>query len=287
MNMDVEVLKDKRLMDEYNEYRTRSESQEDEIMSLHDWARFRFGRVSEINRPEPPVSHSNHVSQPEPKPDQAITPVEDLITPVEDLITPVEDLITPVEDLITPVEQPERESGTVEQNPEPEYEPEEFDEAPFEDEENGEIAYEPELSVGEYPEYEPEEFDEPEQPSSPESVNIPSPVVEPVDESKPDGQPKFETVEPEPEQPEIVEDEQPLALTLKAQLDQATVKYDALTDMLDAITDKRNALEIEMEVLSIKLQQIPKSNKPLSPSRKKADDILESMLDKLNLNQGK
>ena len=266
MNMDVEVLKDKRLMDEYNEYRTRSESQEDEIMSLHDWARFRFGRVSEINRPEPPVSHSNHVSQPEPKPDQAITPVEDLITPVE---------------------QPERESGTVEQNPEPEYEPEEFDEAPFEDEENGEIAYEPELSVGEYPEYEPEEFDEPEQPSSPESVNIPSPVVEPVDESKPDGQPKFETVEPEPEQPEIVEDEQPLALTLKAQLDQATVKYDALTDMLDAITDKRNALEIEMEVLSIKLQQIPKSNKPLSPSRKKADDILESMLDKLNLNQGK
>ena len=280
MNMDVEVLKDKRLMDEYNEYRTRSESQEDEIMSLHDWVRFRFGRVSEINRPAPPVSHSNHVSQPEPKPEQPITPVEDPITPVEQPITPVEDPITPVE-------QPERESGTVEQNPEPEYEPEEFDEAPFEDNHNGEIDYEPELSVGEYPEYEPEEFDEPEQPSSPESVNIPSPVVEPVDESTPDEQPEFETVEPEPEQPEIVEDEQPLALTLKAQLDQATAKYDALTDMLDAITDKRNALEIEMEVLSIKLQQIPKSNKPLSPSRKKANDILESMLDKLNLNQGK
>lgn len=261
MNMDVEVLKDKRLIDEYNEYRTRSESQDDDIMSLHDWARFRFGRVSEINRPEPPVSHSNHVSQPEPKPDQAITPVEDLVTPVE---------------------QPERESGTVEQNPEPE--------APFEDDDNGdngEIDYEPELSVGEYPEYEPEEFDEPEQPSSPESVNIPSPVVEPVDESTPDGQPDPETVEPEPEQPEIVEDEQPLALTLKAQLDQATVKYNALADMLDAITDKRNALEIEMEVLAIKLQQIPKSNKPLSPSRKKADDLLESMLAKLNLNQGK
>ena len=268
MNMDVEVLKDKRLIDEYNEYRTRSESQDDDIMSLHDWARFRFGRVSEINRPEPPVSHSNHVSQPEPKPDQAITPVEDLITPVEDLITPVE--------------QPERESGTVDPKPEPE--------APFEDDDtgdNGEIDYEPELSVGEYPEYEPEEFDEPEQPSSPESVNIPSPVVEPVDESTPDGQPDPETVEPSPEQPEIVEDEQPLALTLKAQLDQATVKYNALTDMLDAITDKRNALEIEMEVLAIKLQQIPKSNKPLSPSRKKADDLLESMLAKLNLNQGK
>lgn len=267
MNMDVEVL-DKRLMDEYNEYRTRSESQEDEIMSLHDWARFRFGRVSEINRPEPPVAHSNHVSKPEPKPDQAITPVELENQEPES----VEDPIIDSPDMDQPGE-----SETVDPNPEPE----EFDEAPFEVDDNGEIAYEPELSVGEYPEYEPDEFDEP------ESVNISSPVVEPVDESTPDGQPEFETVEPEPEQPEIVEDEQPLALTLKAQLDQATAKYDALTDMLDAITDKRNALEIEMEVLSIKLQQIPKSNKPLSPSRKKADDILESMLDKLNLNQGK
>lgn len=258
-----------RLTKEYQEYRSRVASQGEEIMSYSEWVSFRSGGPKpEIKSPQPPRDNGIPRSplgslNPSSKPESERVEVE-----------------------LAPEPEPEQPvMGEPEANPE--YEPEEFDEAPFEDEENGEIAYEPELSVGEYPEYEPEEFDEPEQPSSPESVNIPSPVVEPVDESKPDGQPEFETVEPEPEQPEIVEDEQPLALTLKAQLDQATVKYNALADMLDAITDKRNALEIEMEVLSIKLQQIPKSNKPLSPSRKNADDILESMLAKLNLNQGK
>lgn len=265
-----------RLTKEYQEYRSRVASQGEEIMSYSEWVSFRSGGPKpEIKSPPPPVDNGIPRSplgslNPSSKPESERVEVE--LAPEPEPEQPVmgEPEANP--------EQPE----TVDPKPEPE--------APFEDDDtgdNGEIDYEPELSVGEYPEYEPEEFDEPEQPSSPESVNIPSPVVEPVDESTPDGQPDPETVEPSPEQPEIVEDEQPLALTLKAQLDQATVKYNALTDMLDAITDKRNALEIEMEVLSIKLQQIPKSNKPLSPSRKKADDLLESMLAKLNLNQGK